>query len=139
MAELSFFIPAIPRGQARVRHTSVNGFSRTYKSKDQQADERTLEALMMPHVPQMCLAGAIELLITAFMPVPKSKPKKWQNNALEGQVHPTGRPDADNLAKNITDCLVRMRFITDDRLICRLLVEKRYGATPGYQVMMREM
>lgn len=138
MAEIRFRLNVIPRGQARVRHTVRNGISMAYKSKEQQADERTLESLMMPHVPQTCLSGAVDLLIVAYLPIPGSKPKKWQNRALQGEVRPTTKPDVDNIAKNIIDCLVRMRFILDDKQVVELCCFKKYSDTPGYKVTLRE-
>jgi Holliday junction resolvase RusA-like endonuclease len=135
---ISFFIPAIPRGQARSRHAVIAGRSMAYKTKDQKMDEQSLQAQMMPHRPPVACSGAIKLRVTAIMPIPASKPKKWKMQAQEGGVHPTGRPDADNIAKNIIDCLVSMRFMDDDRQICRLEVSKEYGDIPGYHVMMEE-
>jgi len=139
MAEIRFRLNVIPRGQARVRHAVRNGRSIAYKTADQQADEQTLEALMMPYVPKICLSGAIDLRIAAYLPIPKSKPKKWQNRALQGEVYPTTKPDADNVAKNITDCLVRMRFLEDDRQIVHLSCSKLYSDSPGYEILLREL
>jgi Holliday junction resolvase RusA-like endonuclease len=132
---ISFFLPAIPRGQSRARHTR-SGI--TYKSADQKIDEQSIQAQMMPHRPPAAYAGAIKLRVTATMPIPASKPKKWKIQAQNGCVFPTGRPDADNIAKNIIDCLVSMRFMDDDRQICRLEVVKQYGDVPGYHVEMEE-
>lgn len=139
MAKIEFFIPIVPRGQSRAKHTSAGGFHRTYKTKDQLADERTLEALLVPFMPKSPLSGAVSLLITAVMPIPSSKPKKWQAAACDGYILPTVKPDLDNIAKNIIDCITRMRFIEDDKLICRLHLTKKYGECPGYLVILSQM
>jgi Holliday junction resolvase RusA-like endonuclease len=92
---ISFFVSTIPRGQARARHAVVAGHARTYKASSQIADERTLEALLMPHKPPNTLTGAISLSIGAIMPIAASKSRKWQNRAREGQEYPTTKPDLD--------------------------------------------
>jgi len=131
---ISFFVPAIPKGQARARHAVIHGHARTYKASSQKLDEQTLAALMMPFKPPNPLVGPLSVSIRAFMPIPKSKPKKWQIKALEHTTFPTGRPDLDNVAKGVLDVLVSMRFIEDDRQICELYVSKDYGTTPGYRI-----
>jgi Holliday junction resolvase RusA-like endonuclease len=136
---ISFFIPAIPRGQARVRHAVRGGRSFSYKSDDQQADERTLEAMMMPFRPPNPLGGAISIQVTAVMPIPKSKPKKWQQGVKMGHIRPTGRPDLDNIGKHVIDCLTRMRFLEDDKQVCMLSLEKLYGDSPGYQIEIKQV
>jgi Holliday junction resolvase RusA-like endonuclease len=137
--KIEFTISCIPRGQTRARHAVVAGHSRTYKSKEQQADERTLEAIMYEFKPPNPLAGAISVSIRAIMPIPKSKPKKWQIQAHAGLLFPTGKPDLDNVAKNILDVLVAMRFMDDDRQVCELHVSKTYDTEPGYHISLKEM
>ena len=48
----------------------------------------------------------------------------------EGEAH-TSRPDADNLAKLVLDCLMRAGMIGDDAVVSQLLIKKSYGAKPG--------
>jgi Holliday junction resolvase RusA-like endonuclease len=136
---ISFFIPSIPRGQARPRHATINGHHRAYKSKDQERDEQTLAALMMPFSPPVALSGAISLRVTAVMPIPKSKSKKWVSDALCGVILPTGRPDLDNMCKGLLDVMQSMRFFDDDRQVCDLEIKKQYGAEPGYHIELREL
>lgn len=136
---ISFFIPAIPRGQARARHTSVNGLSRTYKSAAQKQDEQTLQALMMPYRPEKPLQGALSLRVTAVMPIPKSKPKKWQSRASQGHVRFVGKPDVSNMLKHIEDVMQSIRFFEDDKQIVRALIAKRYGSEPGWYVLLEEL
>lgn len=48
----------------------------------------------------------------------------------EGEAH-VSRPDADNLAKLVLDCLMRAGLIGDDAAVSQLLIKKSYGAEPG--------
>jgi Holliday junction resolvase RusA-like endonuclease len=136
---ISFFVSTVPRGQARARHAVVAGHARTYKSKEQMADERTLEALMMPHKPPNPLSGPLSLRVTAIMPIPNSKSRKWQNMAREWEVYPTQKPDASNLLKNVEDVMQAMRFFEDDKQLVTCEILKRYGDEPGYSILLEEV
>lgn len=136
MAEIRFRLNVIPRGQARARHA---GHSRAYKTEDQQADERTLEALLAPYVPERPLQGMLSLLIEAMMPIPKSFSLKKVESALSRTLRPTTKPDLSNVLKHVEDVMQRMRFFEDDKQIVDLYVCKVYGDSPGYRIMLREI
>ena len=55
----------------------------------------------------------------------------------EGEPH-TSRPDADNLAKLVLDCLMRAGMIGDDAIVSQLLIRKSYGAKPGVLIYLNE-
>lgn len=137
--ELSFFVPIIPRGQARVRHTVRGSRPVAYKSKDQQADERTLEALMMPHVPDVPLSGMLSLSLVITMPIPASFSKPKTALALHRSLRPTTKPDLSNVLKHVEDVMQRMRFFEDDKQIVDIYCCKIYGDHPGYRVHLREL
>ena len=136
---IEFFISAIPRAQARARHAVRAGRAFAYKAASQVADERTLEAMLYKFKPPNPLAGAISLSIGAVMPIAASKSKKFKTLASEGLVFPVGKPDLDNVAKNILDCLVRLRFIEDDRFVVALKITKQFGGIPGYHILIEEL
>lgn len=136
MAEIRFRLNVIPRGQARARHA---GHSRAYKTEDQQADERTLEALLAPYVPERPLQGMLSLLIEAMMPIPKRFSKKKIEMAMLRKISPTTRPDLSNVIKHIEDVMQRMRFFADDKQIVELYCCKVYNDIPGYHVTLREI
>lgn len=136
--KIEFFLSVLPRGQSRVRYTK-SGIA--YKAEKQQSDERTLEALMLPHKPNEPLSGALSLIIEAVLPIPKSKSKKWQTAAIAGTILPETKPDLDNIAKHVVDCMQRMRFLADDKQVVRMNLLKRYGPVDqvGYYVNLEEV
>jgi Holliday junction resolvase RusA-like endonuclease len=136
---IRFFISCLPRGQARVRHAVIGGHSRQYKAKEQLADERTLEALMMPFKPLNPLTGPLSLRVTAIMPIPKGKSKKWLQMANDDDVFPTTKPDASNILKHLEDVMQSMRFFEDDKQLVTVNLKKRYGDNPGYSIVLDEM
>ena len=79
------------------------------------------EALQVrPKVPYDC---ALEVDLCFVMPRPASKKKaSWH----------TTRPDWDNLAKCVTDCMTQAQWWVDDSRIFKANIEKRYpvGSEP---------
>lgn len=129
---LKFRLNCIPTAQARARHmTTKSGLSVSYKSANQKANERTLEALLAPYAPKAPLQGPLVLEFVAALPVGKSDSKKLREAKLTGLVAPEKKPDLDNMLKNLMDCMTRLQFWTDDVQVVCLRCEKIY-AEQGY-------
>lgn len=111
----------------------------TYKSESQKANERTLEAFLLPHRPKTPLSGPLELSFCATFPVPMSWTKKLREEALRGKMWHMARPDADNLAKQLKDAMTRLGFWQDDRQVAACHMEKRYGDRGQWRVSVREL
>jgi Holliday junction resolvase RusA-like endonuclease len=78
------------------------------------------------------LDGALKLTVTAFMGVPASWSKKKRDAALAGVVRPTGKPDFDNLAKQV-DALKGIVW-HDDAQVVDARVIKIYGEEPMLKI-----
>ena len=133
---IAFTIPGAPQGKARAR-TCRNGHTYT-------PDNTVLyENLVKTEFLRQCGRGqrirsddtrrAISMQITAVYPVPASYPKRDKAAALAGDLLPTKKPDADNVAKVIADALNGLAY-DDDAQITDLLVLKRYGEDPEVRV-----
>jgi Holliday junction resolvase RusA-like endonuclease len=72
--------------------------------------------------------GPISLLVTFYMPIPKSGKSKGKE-VKEGQFH-TSTKDLDNLIKGLLDSLNGITF-TDDKQVCQIHGEKVYSQNPG--------
>lgn len=131
MNKVSFFLPCIPTAQQRARYTSRG---RAYKSEIQASNERTLEALLLSHIPQNAFEGPVEVDCKAIMPIPSSVSLKRKRAMLKGEIAHTKKPDLDNLCKQLLDAMTRMQFWLDDKQIIRLGFKKEYGDVPGWQV-----
>ncbi|MBQ3172601.1 MAG: RusA family crossover junction endodeoxyribonuclease [Mailhella sp.] len=136
---ITFTLNATPTPQQRARHSSAHGFHRSYKSESQEANEDTLHALLLPHVPKIPMTEAVILEFTAFFPPAKSISKKRRGLMLEGKSHHTKRPDLDNICKQLKDAMTRMRFWQDDDQVVRLVCEKRYGEAGLWQIRITEI
>ncbi|KAF0134886.1 MAG: endodeoxyribonuclease RusA [Methylocystaceae bacterium] len=75
------------------------------------------------------MAGPVAMTVSATYLVPKSWPKKRVAAALWR----TAKPDADNIAKLVTDACNEIVF-EDDAQVAELTVQKRYGPLAGVTV-----
>jgi Holliday junction resolvase RusA-like endonuclease len=128
---IHFTIPIEPKAQKRDRIGSFGGHGRSYKDKAQSLYEGKVAALIAQHRPDKPIEGEIGLIIGRYLPIPKSKPKKWKEAALGGTILPTGKPDCTNLAKNIEDIMNGV-FYRDDSQIISLYVYKEYSDNPRW-------
>ena len=131
---LIFTMPIVPTAQARPRVAVRGKFAQAYKTKDQQSNERTLEACLLTHRPRLPLSGPLTLSFAAAMPVPKSASKKTIAAMLDGSILPVKKPDLDNLAKQLKDAMTRMQFWHDDCQIVRLYCNKIYAESGFWRV-----
>ena len=138
MKTIRFTLPITPRAQKRDRIGSFGGHGRSYKDPKQREYEGKIAALLEQYRPEKAWEGPISLSVVCWLPIPKSKPKKWKEKALAGFILPTGKPDCSNLAKNIEDIMNGI-FWRDDAQIVSLEVAKRYSETPEWAITMREL
>lgn len=132
---MNITIPIIPKGQMRARHATINGFSRTYKDPKQAREEQALMAMLAPHQPAEPLQGPLLIGVSAYLPIPVSKPKSWKAGALSGEIRPTVKPDLDNLIKHVKDCLTMLRFWDDDKQVVGYLPSgKFYSDRPRWEI-----
>lgn len=140
MRELFFILPITPTAQQRPRHARIGGHDVTYKSESQKANERTLEACLLPHRPKTPLSGPLELSFCAIFPIPRSWTKKRREAALWGRMWHTSKPDTDNIAKQLKDAMTRLGFWQDDRQVAVYgRMEKLYGKRGQWRVRVREL
>jgi len=133
-------IPIVPKAQKRARHRIVKTkdgriFGTTYKDTGERTEEQKFMALLYEHKPDVLITGPIYLGVMAYLPIPKSKSKKWQLAALMGDIRPTSKPDLDNLIKFLKDCMTGI-FWKDDAQIVEYLdgTGKYYSANPRWEI-----
>lgn len=120
-------INGMPQGKARPRFTKGG---RAYTPQNtRRYEEAVREAALLAAQAQGFVKHdkdtPLEACVTAWFPVPASWPKKKRAAALSGALYPTGKPDADNIAKAVLDAANGIAF-HDDRQIVSLTVRKRY-------------
>lgn len=128
-----FTIPGEPQGKARHRTTKTG---RTYTPAKTAQYENLIRQCFLASGDQERLEGQIEANIQAFFSIPKSASKKKREQMLTGEIRPTKKPDADNVAKSILDACNKVAY-SDDSHVVKLLVEKHYGDTPRVEVELK--
>ncbi|PTU70778.1 RusA family crossover junction endodeoxyribonuclease [Chromobacterium haemolyticum] len=137
---ISFFVPGAPVGKGRPKVSSRGGqFAQMY-TPEKTANYESLIALAAQEAMagNPLIAGPADVEISMFLPVPTSWSKKKQAAALQGQVYPTKKPDADNVIKAIFDGINGVVWV-DDVQACDIVVRKRYADKPGVEVTVREI
>src|SRR5687768_2245561 len=91
---LSFTVPGIPVGKGRPRFTTKGGFARAYTPAKTRSYEDAIRteafAAMGGRDP---LDEAVTVTVTAYRPIPKSMRKRDRQDALDGVLKPTTKPD----------------------------------------------
>ena len=127
---ISFSIPGVPQGKARPRFRTIGGHVQTYTPETtREYEARVKQAYISATGGKITIpaGSAVQIEITAIMPVPKSLPK-YKKAQLYGAPH-ISKPDADNIAKAIIDG-INGTAVNDDSQFFRVAITKQY-ATVG--------
>lgn len=114
------------RGKQRVRRAQL-GHSYT-PDRTVRFEDRLSLAAQTAMAGRPPLDGPLNLVVEMHFPVPPSKPKRWREAALSGQIRPTVKPDWDNGGK-LTDALNLIVWV-DDKQIVDARVVKFYSTNP---------
>jgi Holliday junction resolvase RusA-like endonuclease len=136
---IKIVIPIEPKAQMRARHAVRGKHAMAYKCKEQREAEDVLKVFLMRNQPQLPFSGPLSFGVRAYLPIPKSKAKKWQSDARAGRCRPTTKPDMDNLLKHLKDCLTQMRYWEDDKQVVEYMAGtgKYYSDQPRWEVEIR--
>lgn len=136
----SIAIPVEPTGQMRPRACIRGRHASAYKDDRQKIREAAIMAYIAQHKPAKMLTGPLEMRVAAYLPIPASKPKRWREGALRGEIRPTVKPDLDNCVKQIKDCLTQMGVWQDDKLVVEYMAGtgKFYSDRPRWEIEVRE-
>lgn len=136
---IRFTVPGEPKGKARPRiFTNKAGESQAVTPQDTLSYENLVRWIFNNTMESKKLQGEIEAKIVAMYSIPKSMTKKNRQLIYEGKLHPTKKPDLDNVAKIILDSLNKIAF-DDDSQVTRLIVEKHFSDEPRVEVTLREL
>ncbi len=87
-------------------------------------------AMLAPHRPESPLSGPVGLHVEFHFPYRKSEPKKNLGKLLPKDT----KPDCDNMAKTLIDCMTRMGFWRDDAQIYRTMISKYWSPSPRVEI-----
>lgn len=132
-SSLAFFVACVP---PRVSHhhkkiIKRGGFYSLGDKPELQAAKESFDVWFLPHQPAQVLTGPVVLDIELTWPWRAGDSKRTR---ARGRIPHDAKPDADNAAKGIADCLVRLRFLEQDSRIVDLRVRKWRGDQPGIAI-----
>ena len=132
---ISFTVPGEPKAKQRPRL----GKGYTYTPKQTVEYENWVkQCYLTSEGDEGFLENQIHAKIEAYFSIPKSVTKKNRELMLNGEMRPTKKPDADNIAKSILDSLNGIAY-HDDSSIVSLEVEKYYSKVPRVEVTLRRV
>lgn len=133
MNEISFIIPGIPTAWARARtHGKIHftpGKQRYAMSVIQTIAHEAMKG-------QNALSVPVSMTVFAVWPWPKSWSEKKRR--VQGAHNKTSKPDADNVAKLVSDSLNGIVFV-DDAQVAELRVVKQYGLNAQTRVVIEPL
>jgi Holliday junction resolvase RusA-like endonuclease len=134
MPAISFTVDGIPKGQPRPKAFSRGGIASVYDPGTAEGWKGCIVMAGRDKRPETPIEKPISLSIQFYMPRPKSmEGKKFD----AGTIPCCKKPDADNMAKAVMDCLTQDGWWKDDSYVYWLTVEKYIAAKgdrPGARI-----
>lgn len=137
--KVRFTVLGEPEGKGRPRFRSAGPYVKTY------TPDKTLsyENLIKIEYRRQCNDAKfppdaqLDVRITAYYGIPKSKSKKVKALMAEKKIRPMKKPDADNVVKVFLDALNKLAF-HDDVQVVDLQVRRFYSYDPRVVVTIQE-
>lgn len=145
MNKLTFFVPGKVTPQARPR-TITKGrggkplpFAKTYIPQETRQYQAWIKQCALGAMnSDGLLSGPLSLTVVIQVSPPKSWSGKRKSEAIAGEIHPTKRPDRNNIEKALEDALNEIVW-KDDAQIVRWNGAKVYSDEPGVSVTVSEL
>ena len=136
---MEFEVVGAPVGKRRPKFSTIHGYAQALKPKEDVIYENLVKIMFQQAKPNnySLFNKPIKMKIEAYFAIPKSFSKVKQSQALEGDLLPLTKPDADNIAKIICDALNDVAY-KDDTQIVELSIIKRYAMEPKVKITLDE-
>lgn len=135
---ICFTVPGQPQGKGRPRIGRVGNHARMFTPEKTVNYENLVKVKAEEAMGGRPLfQGPCKVVIGVFLQVPASWSKKKREAALAGDIHPTTKPDLDNVVKVLFDGMNEVVW-RDDVQVVDLKTTKRYSLTPGLVVGVEE-
>ena len=93
-------------------------------------------------IPSEPLDVPLSVSIRFYFPRPKSHFRTTKKETVlrpDSPAYHIAKPDADNAAKAVLDCLTQIRVWRDDSLVSVLFIQKLYSNHPGANIRISEL
>lgn len=120
--------PTVTHQEKKISY--IHGKPIFYEAPDLKDARAKLEAHLSKHIPKECFTTGVQLITKWCFPV--------KGKHSDGDYRIT-KPDTDNLQKLLKDVMTKLRFWTDDALVCSEHIEKFWADIPGIYIKIREL
>lgn len=137
--EIQFVVPGQPIGKGRARAARRGKFITMY-TPAKTVNYESLVALVAhaAMAGRSLIIGPVSMDIEINLQIPESWSKKKKQQAADGFVAATKKPDCSNILKAVEDGMNGVVY-KDDVQIIKSSQSKRYAETPGVIVIVREL
>ena len=125
--EFNMVFDQIPAGTAQMKRYDGR-HNRYFKSKKLEQTEATYLDAMREHAPERPIEGPVYLNVAFWYNTPDKKKKGRPK---------VSRPDCDNVAKLLIDCMTKLGFWEDDSQIYRLHITKHWAMADRAMISVR--
>lgn len=140
MKEIEFEVPGV-MGKMRARTVRRGNFTTSYTPKEDVIYENLVKTLYLNKANGLMWNDKepIEVHIVAYFDIPRSYSKKKSKEAVEHQMFPCKKPDADNIAKIILDGLNGVAYHDDAQIVLLTILKVFHNDLPRVKVTIRDM
>lgn len=140
MKEIEFEVPGV-MGKMRARTVKRGNFTTSYTPKEDVIYENLVKTLYLNKANGLMWNDKepIEVHIVAYFDIPRSYSKKKSKEAVEHQMFPCKKPDADNIAKIILDGLNGVAYHDDAQIVLLTVLKVFHNDLPKVNVIIRDM
>lgn len=129
-----------PVAQGRPRFSRQGGFVRTYDPEKSKAYKQLIRLELQPLLSRPDFAPIdreCRLRLNVYRAIPNSFSKKKRQEAIDGKIRPTTKPDTDNYVKGVLDAL-NGTVLKDDSVVCEIEAVKLYSDRPMIEIVLEE-
>ena len=138
--KISFTVagPCVAKARPRVFVNKKTGRAMAYTPTKTASFENFVKLVAADAWPYPPMVGPIVMTLRVFKSTPKSFSKKKVNQAENGDIRPTTKPDVDNFLKSCSDAMNNLVY-QDDSQIVSVHVHKFYSSTPRTEFEIEEI
>lgn len=129
-------VPGEPVAQGRPRFSTQHGFVRVYDPQKSRTYKDSIRTIALNVIQQRFL-GPVVMTVDIYRAIPKSWSRKKQEEAENGFIKPTLKPDVDNYVKSIKDALNGIAYVDDSQVVV-LIISKHYARQPRVEIVIEE-
>ena len=136
---MQFIVEGRPQGKARARtfYNSRAGKMQSITPEKTKSYEDLIRWKYKAAGGKYYGEKTLQVDIHAFYPIPKGFSKAKVEDALDGKLRPTTKPDCDNVIKVVLDALNGVAYY-DDKQVIRVSCSKHYALQGKLYVEIKE-